>query len=346
MKVAFCSLPLKTGHKTRGIGAYTRNLLEALRKIDGVEIFEFGDLSEVRNADIVHYPFFDLFQNNLSSQKKIPIVVTIHDVIPLVYSQAYPPGIKGWWNNYLQKKSLRDVAAVITDSQASRKDIIKYLGVPAGKIYPVYLAPAGHFHKINDRNTLEEIAKKYNLPLKFALYTGNVNYNKNLLNLSEAALKAGIDLVLIGKSFEEKEGLNHPELKSFKNFLNQYATNPKIHILGFVPDGELVAITNLATMLILPSLAEGFGMPILEAQLCEVPVITSNVSSMPEVAGRGALLINPLSVEDIFRAIVQLKENKIVRDALIKEGLSNINRFSWKSTADETLKVYEKILLH
>lgn len=344
MKVAFCSLPLTTGHNTRGIGVYTRNLLEAFKKYPEIQIQEFGDLSEVEGADIVHYPFFDLFASSLTVQKKISTVVTIHDVIPLVYSKHYPVGIKGSWNNFLQKRALKNISAIITDSQVSKKDIVKYLGVAEKKVQVVPLAPASHFQRIKDSKILDEVKNKYHLPEEFALYTGNVNWNKNLLNLTEAALRAGIDLVLIGKSFEEKENLDHPEMRSFKNFLDQYSGNPKVHILGFVQDEDLVAITNLATVLLLPSLVEGFGLPILEAQLCGVPVITSNISSMPEVAGQGALLVDPNSVESIAQAIIEIKDNKKAREYLIKEGLNNIQRFSWDNTAQETIKVYDKIL--
>lgn len=338
IKVAFDTSPLGTGHSSRGIGAYTRSLLEALRKEREVEIVG------IQNADLIHYPFFDLFQHTLAFKKKIPTVVTIHDVIPLVFPDHYPAGIKGGFATRLQKLALKNVSAVITDSDASKKEIMKYLGVPAGKIYPVPLAPATHFKKISDRQKLEAVRKKYNLPEEFALYMGNVNWNKNLLNLTEAAIGAGIDLVLAGKSFEERDSLNHPEQRSFKNFLDRYLDNPKVHILGFVEAEELVAITNLARVVLLPSFAEGFGLPILEAQICGTPVVTSNTSSMPEAAGNGALLVDPHSVESISQAIVKIEEDKNLRENLIKEGLENVKRFSWDKCAKETVSVYSQVL--
>lgn len=343
MKVAFCSSPLTSGHQHRGIGTYTKNLVKELKKQKDVQIQEFSDLSGVKDTDVVHFPFFDLFQHTLPLIKKWPMVITIHDVIPLLYPTAYPPGIKGSWNLILQKLALKNVSAVITVSEASKEDIIKYLGVPAEKIYPIGEAPAGHYRKINDSKSLKEVKGKYNLPDKFALYTGNVNWNKNLLNLTEGAIAAGIDLVLVGKSFEEKGNLDHPEMQSFKEFLNHYGKNPQVHILGFVENNDLVIITNLAQVVLLPSFAEGFGLPILEAQICGVPVITSNLSSMPEVAGFGALLIDPGSVESISGAIGKIIKDEKVRDQLIKEGLENVKRFSWEKAAKETVQVYEKI---
>lgn len=343
MKIAFCVSPLLNNHSTRGIGSYTKNLLENLKKIPKLHIQEFSDISEIENADVIHYPFFDLFQKTLTIKKKIPTVVTIHDVIPLEFSDHYPAGIKGSINKFLQKKSLKRVAAVITDSQYSKKSITKHLGISENKIFSIPLAPIGYFHKIDDEKRLEKIKDKYKLPSKFALFTGNVNWNKNLLNLSEASVKADIDLVLIGKSFEERNNLYHPELKSFKQFLKKFSSNPKIHILGYIPDEDLVEITNLADLQMLPSFAEGFGLPILDAQICGTPVITSNISSMPEVAGRGALMVDPASVEDISRAIKRITDNKEIREELIKEGFKNVKRFSWEKTAQDTAKVYDEI---
>lgn len=344
MKIAFCNLPLLNNHQARGIGTYTKNLLESLKQDSKLHIQEFSDIREIKNADVVHYPFFDLFQRSLPIFKKIPTVVTIHDVIPLVNPTAYPPGIKGSLNSYSQKLSLKNVAAVITDSKSSKEDIIKYLGVSAEKIFPIALAPASHFHKINDIEELKRVKRNYHLPEKFALFTGNVNWNKNLLNLSEAVLKAKIDLVLVGKSFEEKNSLDHPEMKSFKDFLKLYSNNLKVHILGFIPDNDLVIVTNLAFVQLLPSYYEGFGLPILEAQACGVPVITSKISSMPEIAGRGAIYVDPENVNEISKAIVELSKDQELINKLIKAGFENISHFSWKKTAVETLAVYQHVL--
>lgn len=343
MKIAFCISPLLNNHSIRGIGTYTKNLLEFLKKSSKLQIQEFSDIREVKSADVIHYPFFDLFKRSLSIQKKIPIVVTIHDVIPLAYPAHYPPGIKGSLNKFLQKASLKNIAAIITDSQSSKEDIVKYLGVSRNKIFPIALAPASHFHKINNIEELEKVKHRYNLPEKFALFTGNVNWNKNLLNLTEAAVKTKIDLILVGKSFEERNNMDHPEMKSFKEFLKLYSNNSKVHILGFVNDEDLVFITNLSVVVLLPSFTEGFGLPILEAQICGIPVITSDVSSMPEVAGTGALLIDPNSVKSISQAIIQIMKKRELRESLIAEGFENVRKFTWEKVAQETIEVYEKV---
>lgn len=342
MKIAIDVNPLNNGHKDRGVGAYTINLLNELKKIPELKIQEFNYLTEVKNVDVIHYPYFDLFKHSLIFQNNIPVVVTIHDVIPLAYPKAYPVGIKGKINYYQQKRTLKKIAAVITDSKASEENIIKFLGVPEEKIFPVALAPFNHFRKIENKNELEKIRNKFNLPKKFTLFVGNVNWNKNLLNMTEAAVTADIDVVFIGKSFEEKDNLDHPEMSSFNSFLKKYVNNPKIHILGLIKSEELVSIMNIADILLLPSFAEGFGLPILEAQICGVPVVTSNISSMPEVAGKGALLVDPYSVESISQAINRINKNQELRQSLIKDGFENVNKYSWKKCAKDTLEVYQK----
>lgn len=343
MKIAFCSLPLSTGHKVRGVGAYTKNLLESLKTNQDIEIQEFADISEVQSADIVHYPFFDLFQRSLPIFNRFPTIVTIHDVTPLVFAEHYPPGIKGLINLLWQKLALKNIKAIITDSQASKIDIAKYLNIGLNKIFVVPLASSSQFQPIKDFKLLSNIKTKYSLPDRFVLYTGNINWNKNLLNLAQACEEAEVDLVLAGSGFEQKDNLNHPELSSYKEFLDRFGKDPDKHILGFIPTEDLVVIMNLAQVLLLPSFYEGFGLPILEAQSCGTPVITSKVSSMPEVGGEGVLLVDPNSTSEISQAIKTLTTNSNLAQTQINKGFENVKKFSWEKCARETAEVYKKV---
>lgn len=343
MKVAFNISPLNSGHKTRGIGSYTFNLLSKLKKQEDIFIQEFTEFNEIKDTDIVHIPYFDLFQHTLPLKKKFPTVVTIHDVTPLVFPTHYPKGLRGTTNLLFQKIALKNVSRVITDSQSSKKDIAKYLNVNLEKIDVIYLAPSEDFKIINDKNKLNIVAKKYNLPKKFALYTGNVNWNKNLLNLTAACKTADIDLVTVGSGFEKKDNLNHPELSSYKQFLAKYENDPNVKILGYVDSNDLVSVMNLAAVVLLPSFYEGFGLPILESQACGTPIVTSNISSMPEVAGDGAVLVNPYSVEEIAKAIEKITIND-ERLKMQKLGFVNIKKFSWEKCAKKTVEVYKKVL--
>lgn len=344
MKVAFCSSPLQSGHKTRGIGSYTRNLLQFLQKREDVEIEEFTDINQIKHTDIVHYPFFDLFQRTLPLRKKFRTVVTIHDVTPLVFAEFYPSGIRGSLKNLWQKLALRNIGAVITDSRTSERDIVKYLGVKAEKVFGVYLAASEVFHPIKDLPKLRSVKHKFRLPDRFVVYVGSVNWNKNLLNLTEGALRAGVEIVFMGGDFKNRTELDHPEKRSFREFLQRYSNNPKVHILGFVSEDDLIKVLSLAECLLLPSFYEGFGLPILEAQSCGVPVVTGDVSSMPEVAGRGALLVDPYNPAGISQAIREVSENKMLRRKLTDLGFENVKKFSWEKTAEETVKVYQQVM--
>jgi glycosyltransferase involved in cell wall biosynthesis len=339
IKVGFCSSPLQSGHAGRGIGVYTQNLLEGLKKDARVEITEFSDPKDLKDVDLIHYPFFDLFSHTLKVNS-VPTVVTIHDVIPLLFPSDYPTGFKGKLNLFRQKRELRKVLAVITDSECSKKDIHKMLGVPLQKIFVTTLAPASDYKKIVDQKLLTLVKQKYQLPDRFVLYTGNVNYNKNIVRQTQAALDAGVDIVLVGKSFEQKSNLDHPELRSFKEFLQKFGTNPKVHILGFVSTEDLVAIYNLAEVFLFATLYEGFGLPVLEAQACGTPVISSNTSSLPEIAHRTTLEVEPTDVGNITQSIHAIMTDGQLRQRLITQGLVNAQRFNWQKTVDATIQVY------
>lgn len=329
--------------KTRGIGFYTENLYQALKKYTDNEVTILEKDNVGNGFDIIHFPYFDLFRNTLKLPSNIATVVTIHDVIPLVFPSHYPSGIKGRINLFKQKRALSRVQGVITDSNSSKKDIAKYLKVPNEKIHVTYLAQSEQFKEIRDKAVLDEIRLKYVLPDRFAVYIGGVNWNKNLTNTAAACIDNDLDIFFIGKGFETKTQYDHPELKPFKDFLDKYSSNPKVHILGFVEEEEMIGILNLATVALQPSFYEGFGLPILEAQSCGVPVITSNVSSMSEIAGDGALLVTPQNLEEIKAAIKSILDSSNLRNTLIKKGRENVERFSWRKTAIETNKVYEEI---
>lgn len=348
MKIAFDTTPLHSGHKTRGIGSYTYNLLNELKKSSAIEVVEFKSIKQVHDVDLVHYPYFDLFFYTLPIKKKFSTIVTIHDVTPLIFPKHYPRGLKGLINFKLQKYALKNVDAVITDSYSSKKDIEKYLGVKSTKIFPIHLAIDSEYRVIPGQE-LRGTRDKYNLPDQFAIYIGNVNWNKNIVGIYKACKQVGMNLVLVGSAFEQNnQDLNHLEMSSYKEFLELSKNDSSVIKIGYVEKKELVEILNLASMLLMPSHYEGFGLPILEAQACGVPVITGNISSMPEVStsprlrGASAVLVDPYSVEEIAQGMKKLEDRKL-KIEIIKKGFENIKRFSWEKTARETLEVYKKV---
>ncbi|MCL4366992.1 glycosyltransferase family 4 protein [Patescibacteria group bacterium] len=344
IKIAFDVSPLQAGHQTRGVGFYIQNLLQQLKKDSRVKVVEFDNLSQVKRADLVHYPFFDFFKASLPLYKKYPTVLTIHDVTPLLFPQRYPAGVRGLINLLRQKLALTNIDMVITDSESSRSDIIKILGIKEDIVQSIYLAAGSDFQILRDAKFLKKIKTKYSLPDRFVVYTGNVNWNKNILNLAKGCLESDLDLVIIGKSFTQKYNLDHPELRSFARFIEEYADNPRIHLLGFVETTDLVGIINLANVGLLPSFYEGFGLPILEFQACGLPVVTANTASMPEIAGQAAMLVDPYQPLEITQAINDVMQNNDLRKELVELGLKNIQRFSWSQCADQTIQVYKKII--
>lgn len=335
MKIAFDISTLQSGHKRRGIGFYTKNLLEALQK-KNIDIQTFVSLKEIKTADIVHFTTFDFFFPTLKLDKRFRNVVTIADITPLIFPKHYPPGLRGKWNWWKQRRTLNKVDHIITISEYSKKDICQYLTIPEEKVSVTYLAPADHFKPTKQKS-------KYNLPEKFVVFVGSVNWNKNIVVMAQAAVNAGVNFVLVGKSFETKYDLDHPELREYKEFRERFAKNPLIHILGFVSDEELVAILNQATALLYVSRYEGFGLPILEAQACDLPVITSVTSSMPEIAGDGALFVHPDNIDEISQTIQHVTEDESLQKQLIEKGRKNVKRFSWEKTAEQTIQIYEKV---
>lgn len=342
MKVGIDVSALHNFSKGRGIGFYTDNLIESLRKYTNTEVQVLESPDSNPKVDLIHYPFFDFFKPTLKIRNNIPTIVTIHDVIPLLFPKHYPPGIKGRINLFRQKQALKKVNAVITDSQTSTSDVVRILKIPKEKVSTIYLASSPNFKKLSESDIKKSISK-FNLPERFLLYTGGVNWNKNLVNQTAAALNSGMDIVYVGGGFNKRDNLNHSEMKSFKEFLTKYEKDPQVHILGFVNEEELVALLNAAKALLFASFYEGFGLPILEAQSCATPVITSNNSSTKEVAGDGAILVNPEKIQDIQDAIQKINDSKI-RDNLVENGLKNLNNFSWEKTAKQTVEIYNEVL--
>ena len=345
-KIWIDTSPLCNQNSTRGIGKYTKLLIKSLREESGIEILD-EKKENAFEADIIHYPYFDFFFPTLKIINKKKTVVTIHDCIPLVFPDKYPSGIKGKINLLKQKISLKKVSAIITDSENSKKDIIKYLRIPEGIIHVVYLAADSKYKIICDKKKIAgEISNKYKIQSKFLLYVGDVNYNKNISGIINAfnilsKEDSRLSLVLVGKSFENK---NLAEIKRIKEEITLNNLSGKVKILGFVPDDDLVKIYNLAEVFCLPSFYEGFGIGILEAMACGCPVVTGNVSSMPEVAGGAAVLVDPRSPPEISSAIKKIVSNQDFRNKLIKSGINQSQIFSWKKTVDEVCGVYKSVL--
>lgn len=346
MKIAIDVSPLQTGHKVRGVGFYLEHLKSAMVKYFPDNEYVFFQRGEKipKNVDLVHFPYFEPFFLALPVYNRFKTVVTVHDLTPIIFPDAFPRGVRGQLKWQMQKFSLNKADAIITDSNSSKKDIIKHTGVPAQKIHIVYLAAGENFKKLNDGAWRESITKKYDLPDKFALYVGDVTWNKNLPRLLDAIKEVDIPLVMVGKNLvNENYDKNNPWNRDLNRVWELANQNKKIIRLGFVPDEDLVSIYNLATVFIMPSLYEGFGLPVLEAMACGCPVITGKEGSLPEVAGDAAYYIDVYDYKSIARGIKNVFESSELREELSQKGMENVKKFPWKKTASDTLSVYTKV---
>lgn len=350
MKVAICDTPLKSAHQYRGIGYYTQNLIENLKKDKSIQVQIFTNINEVKDVDIVHYPWFDFFFHTMPLRKVAPTVVTIHDVIPLIFSKYYPIGIKGGINFFLQKLALKNCQAFITDSEVSKKDIIKYLKINDKKITAIPLAASRDF-KILSENKQLFIKRKYSLPNRFILYTGDANWVKNLPFLISGFKHLKMDLtfsdvkiVLVGGVFlKNVDSLDHPELDSLKEvnkLIVKLNLEKEVIRLGQIDIENLAGIYNLATVYVQPSFYEGFGLPILEAMSCGTPVICSKDGSLPEVVGNAGIYFDPRNLNQLVVLLTDLFRDKFLQSRLSKLGLKQALKYSWEKTAIGTIKVY------
>lgn len=339
MQIFLDDRPLTSAHRFRGIGSYTRNLIKALKEIDKQNLYL--DSNNKAKPDLIHYPYFDLFETSLPLVKSFTTLVTVYDTIPLIFPRHFPVGIRGRFKLAVQKYSLAGAKAVITISQNSKKDIVKYLGVPEEKIFVTYLAPGEEFKKLEVKNQMLKVKQKYNLPDIFVLYVGDVNWHKNLVNLVKAMQNIGSEasLVMAGKAFKQND---LKETQTINRLVKELGISKRVIMPGYVSEAELAAIYNLATVYCQPSVYEGFGLPVLEAMACGCPVLAVNCASLPEVAGQAVLSVKSDS-DNIARGLSKLMASKDLRSALVEKGYRQVNKFSWHKTARETLAVYQAV---
>lgn len=340
MKVAIDTTPTLTGHASRGIGVYTRNLIEELRNNKAVELITFDNPKKPPSSDLIHYPYFDLFFNTLPIFKKTPRVITIHDVIPLVYPQHFPCGLKGKLNLTLQKVSLKNSQAVICDSETSKKDIASRLSFPENKIHVVYLAPSKIFKKIIDKKLLIKTKEKYKLPDNFLLYVGDVNWNKNLLNLLRAVKLSKKNIVLVGKALTNT---HLPQVEEINNLIRELNIEKQVNIIGYITDEDLASVYNLADLTLAPSYYEGFGLPVVESMAAGTPVICAKNSSLQEVGGEAAIYCDPANPKDIADKINNfIALNRQSKEAIGEHCIMQSSKFSWENTGKKVYEIYKK----
>ena len=348
-KIAIDVSPLNDGNSKRGVGYYTQNLVKALERelkynsdYQHYQITLIEDSkSKIDDFDLIHYPYFDPFKLTLPPQPK-PYIVTCHDLIPRAFKKHFPVGIKGEIKWLIQKHRLEKANYIICPSHSAKYQILDHIHYPADRIYSTYLAASANFEKITNKIFLSKIKDKYKLPSKFILYIGDINWNKNIPSLVKACLKLKYTLVIAG-SAAVKNVPNHPWTQDILWLQSQKSS--LIHLLGFVPDEELPALYNLATLYCQPSFSEGFGLPLIEAMQCGTPVCYSQESCLPEIMDFNGLYFDPYSQSSIEDSLNKMWTSKKLRQKYSKLGQIRAQFFSWKNTALQTLALYRLVEL-
>lgn len=345
-----------------GIGYYTLNLVEAIAKgYPEHEIYLFAHkpllktpdypnikavikgsmqahlfvqmqlpgLARRYEIDIIHGPNF-----YLPLSCKIPSVVTIHDLSVLLFPE---------FHSFLHRQSQRFLLpsvnradAVICDSFSTASDLVKLKPDVETKVHTVHLAVDEKFF-IDSADM--GIVEKYSLPEEYILFVGTLEPRKNLVGLLRAFAtichKIPHDLVIAG-------GIGWKNTELYRT-IEDLMISDRVHFAGYVNDEDLPSLYRLASVFVYPSFYEGFGLPPLEAMACGTPTVTSNTSSMPEVTGESAILIDPHCDGEIAEAIINITQDSRKAEKLSKDGRLQAGKFKWEKTAVETIKIYQKI---
>lgn len=271
------------------------------------------------HCDIIHCPTVSA---PFLKKGKEKLIVTVHDISPVLFPNFHPVRRVMYFQHILPRL-LRQADRIICDSESTKEDVIEHYNIQRN-LRVVHLGVKESFKPTKDK----EVLAKYNLPKGYILFVGTLEPRKNLNRLMRAfdMLSCQERLVLVG-------------MKGWGN--HKFPDN--VIRLNYVAKEDLPAIYSHAKLFVYPSLYEGFGLPVLEAMACGCPVITSNVSSLPEVAGDAALLVDPYNAEGIAESIRKILIDKKLQKDLREKGMDRAKEFSWNKCAEETQKVYEEV---
>jgi glycosyltransferase involved in cell wall biosynthesis len=287
----------------------------------------------MQNVTLLHEPHYVL-------PPLVPCraVVTIHDCIHLMFPQYLPSRLAYAYARANLWAAAKRAERIFTVSETSKADILRYCDVPAERIIVVYNAIDDRFAIPPEPEAVERVRERYQLNGPFALYVGNIKPHKNLERLIDAfdLVRRGgferLELLIIGDQISK-----YPRLR---RAVDKHKLHKHVRFLGFVPDDTLAALYRLATVFVFPSLYEGFGLPPLEAMASGTPVVTSNRSSLPEVVGDAAVLVDPYSAVSMAEGIQQVLGDAELRRSLSARGLARAREFSWETSIRRIHEVY------
>ncbi len=356
-----------------GIGTYIRNLLKQLARID--QVAEYVLLCRPDDAAIVN----ELGRNfravpesarpySLAEQVNIPLavrrenidlfhaphyvlpplvqcrsIVTIHDVIHLIFPEYLPGRLAHAYARASLFAAAKRADRILTVSETSKNDILRRLKVPAQKIAVIYNAIDERLNVRPSDEQVMRVRERYQLDDPYVLYVGNIKPHKNLERLIDAFDRlrrgGGVDrvrLLIIGDEISKYPGL--------RRAVHRHKLHKHVRFFGFVPIETLAVLYRLASVFVFPSLYEGFGLPPIEAMACGTPVVTSNVSSLPEVVGDAALLVDPYDPDSIADGMRRVLTSEEVRATLCARGIAQARKYSWQQSIEQVHEIYNEVL--
>ena len=354
-----------------GIGTYIRNLLRHLARLDReseyIALCRPEDSDDIRalgqnfrpvpnrsphyswqeqlsvpfavlreKPDVFHAPHYVL--PPLTPGRR---VVTIHDCIHLMFPEYLPYRLATVYARKMMGSATRRADRILTVSESSKRDILRFFPIDPDRITVIYNAIDERFRTAPPEDAMSRVRERYQLEDPFVLYVGNVKPHKNVERLVDA-----FALVRQQRSDELKLLIIGDEISKFQTLrraVHRHQLHRHVRFLGFVGEDMLSVLYRLAGVFVFPSLYEGFGLPPLEAMACGAPVITSNVSSLPEVVGDAALLVDPHSAQDIADAIVRVLSDPSLAAQLRARGLARAAAFSWERSVEKTLQIYKDV---
>lgn len=355
-----------------GIGTYIRNLLRQLARIDpasqyhvvchpgdAVRIAEYGAnlrpvpmsahpgsmADQVRipallrhtGASVYHTPYAVL-----PLTRTCPAVVTVHDCVALTFPQYAPSRASQAMSRLRMWSAAHRSARILTVSEASKRDILRFFDVPAAKVSVIPNAIDDRYSEPPAPEEVQRVRERFQLDGEFVLYAGNIRPHKNLVRLIEALQQLResprfehLRLLIIGDEISK-----YPTLR---RTVHRHKLHKHVRFFGFVPDRTLAVLYRLATVFVFPSLYEGFGLPPLEAMASGTPVVTSNLSSLPEVVGDAALLVDPYDAASIAEGMRQALVDEALRARLVRAGLERVRSFSWETSVRRVRDIYDEV---
>jgi glycosyltransferase involved in cell wall biosynthesis len=288
------------------------------------------------HADVVHFT-----NGMVPLASPVPTVVTIHDMSLTLFPRFHPVR-RVVLNRPFVNVASRRADAIITVSEAARRDIVRLYGIEPTRVHVVHEAAAPSFRLIQDPPELRRVRERYRLADRFILYVGTIEPRKNLPTLLDAFARRRIagdlphQLVCAGPYGWLSDDVEQQ--------IDRLRIRDAVRFTGYVPFDDLPAIYNLAEIFVFPSVYEGFGLPVIEAMACGAPVLTGHVEALTEVAGDAAERVDARDVDALGDAIVALAGSRERREELTRLGLQRAATFSWARAAAETLNVYRSVV--